>query len=259
MDYLRGLRLFREDPEWVSKVLIGSVLMLSAGVIPLLGHIVLIGWSAAIVRRAALGRETPLPRLDFDLDDLTKLLGTGFKILVAMLLWSLPATLLIGSGVMCLYLGAFFAVFGGAAAGGDAGAGIGGMGLLCAFGVGLPLLMLFGLLVQLPMQMAAIRVELSDNLNSALEFGVVLEMTKRVLRELVIGSLVLAFVQWLMMMGSLLLCGLPIIPCTILMMIARAHFAAQLYQRYLERGGAPIEIAHTEDALTGYASPPRPS
>jgi hypothetical protein len=246
MDYLRGLRLLRDDPEWVSKIAVGSLLLLSATFIPFVGQIVLTGWGAVITRRAVSGHEVPLPRLDIDLDYYVQLLGAGLKVLLAMLIWGLPAGLLFASGVGCLYFGAISVVVGGAAAGGEAGAGIGGMGMICAFFVGFPLLMLFGLLVQLPMQMAAIRVELSDNVNAALEFGEVLDMTKRVLRELVFGSLLLAFVQWLLAMGSLLLCGLPLIPCTVAMMVARAHFAAQLYQRYLEKGGKQLVVAHPE-------------
>lgn len=246
MDYLRGLRRLREDPDWLSKIGVGSVLLLSAAIIPFLGQVVLTGWGAVIVRRAVAGQDTPLPRLDLDFDYLGKLLGAGFKVFLAAMIWGLPAGLLIGAGVFCLYFGAIFTAIGGAAAGGEAGAGLGGMGMLCAFGVGFPLLMIFSLLIQLPAQMAAIRAELADDLNAALQFGAVLDMTKSVLRELLIGTLVLAFVQWLMTMASLLLCGLPLIPCAVAMMVARAHFAAQLYQRYLENGGTAITVAHPE-------------
>lgn len=246
MDYLRGLRRLREDPDWLSKIGVGSLLLLSASIIPFLGQIVLTGWGAVMVRRAVGGQEAPMPRLDLDFDYLGKLLGAGFKVFLAAMIWGLPAGILIASGVMCLYFGAIFTAIGGAAAGGDAGAGLGGMGMLCAFGVGFPLLMFFSLLVQLPAQMAAIRAELADDLNAALQLGAVLDMTKRVFRELLIGSIVLAFVQWLMTMGSLLLCGLPLIPCAVAMIVARAHFAAQLYQRYLETGGEALTVAHPE-------------
>lgn len=246
MDYLRGLRRLREDPDWLSKIGVGSLLLLSAWVIPFLGQVVLAGWGAVIVRRAVSGQETPLPRLELDFDYLGKLLGGGFKVFLAGLIWGLPATILIMSGVFCLYFGAVFTAIGGAAAGGEAGAGLGGLGMLCAFGVGFPLLMLVSLLIQMPAQMAVIRAELADDLNGALQFGPVLEMTRLVLRELVIGSLVLAFVQWVMMAGSMLLCGLPLIPCTVAMIVARSHFAAQLYQRYLEKGGTAIPLAHPE-------------
>lgn len=246
MDYLRGLRRLREDPDWLSKIGVGSLLMLSAMIIPFLGQVALAGWGAVMVRRAVSGQETPLPRLDLDFDYLGKLLGTGFKAFLAAFIWGLPAGVLIGTGIVCVYFGAIFTAIGGAAAGGDAGGALGGMGMLCALGVGMPLLMIVALVAQLPAQMAAIRAELADDLNAALQFGAVMDMTKRVFRELLIGTLVLAFVQWLMVVGSLLLCYLPLIPCMVAMIVARAHFAAQLYQRYLETGGEPIAVAHPE-------------
>ncbi|UJR82618.1 DUF4013 domain-containing protein [Sandaracinus amylolyticus] len=242
MDYLRGLRRLREDPDWLSKIGVGSLLLLSASIIPFLGQIVLAGWGAVMVRRAVSGTETPMPRLDLDFDYLGKLLSTGFKAFLAMMIWGLPAGILIGTGVACLYAGAIATMIGGAAAGGDGG--MGGLGALCAFGVGFPLLIAVSIVLQLPAQMAGIRAELADDLNAGLQFREVLDMTKLVMRELVIGSLVLAFVQWLMMVGSMLLCGLPLIPCMVAMVVARAHFAAQLYQKYVERGGAPLQVAH---------------
>lgn len=246
MEYLRGLRLLREDPDWLSKIGVGSLLLLSGSFIPFLGQITLTGWGAVIVRRAVGGQHQPLPRLDLDFDYLGKLLGTGFKAFLAALIWGIPAGVLIVTAVGCIYAGAIMTAIGGAAAGGDGGGALGGMGMLCFMAIGYPLLMIFAILVGLPAQMAAIRAELADDLNAALQFGEVLDMTKRVLREIVIGTFVLAFVQWLFVMGSLLLCGLPLIPAMVAMIVVRAHFASQLYQLYLERGGPPVQLAHPE-------------
>ncbi|MDQ3037474.1 MAG: DUF4013 domain-containing protein [Myxococcota bacterium] len=234
------MRRLREDPDWLSKIGVGSLLLLSATFIPFLGQIVLTGWGAVTLRRAVRGNEQPLPRLDLDFDYLGKLLGTGFKALLAAMIWGIPAGLLIGVGFVCLYAGMMMSIVGAASAGGETGTAF---AAVCAMGVGFPLLMIFSIVLGLPAQMAAIRAELSDDLNPALQFGEVLEMTKRVFRELVIGSLVLAFVQWLFVMGSLLLCGLPLIPAMVAMVVARAHFAAQLYELYVERGGQPIAVA----------------
>jgi hypothetical protein len=237
MEYLRGFRVLRQDPDWLSKLGVGSLLLISAGFIPFLGQVVLAGWGAVTVRRAIGGHETPLPRLDLDFDYLGKLLGSGFKVFLAQLIWGIPAGILIVSSVMCLYLGVFFVALQG-------DGGFGGLGMLCALGVGLPMLTFLGLLLGLPAQMAAIRAELSDDLNAALQFAQVLDMTKVVFRELVIGSIVLSLVQTGLAIVSLPLCYLPLIPSMVAMITVRAHFAAQLYQRYLERGGAPVTLAH---------------
>lgn len=244
VEYLRGLRKLREDPDWLAKIGVGSLLLLSATIIPFLGQITLAGWGAVTVRRAIGGEDAALPRLDLDFDYLGKLLGTGFKAFLAALIWGLPASMIIGVGFGCVYVGAIMSAVGGAAAGGDAGGGLGAMAMLCTMGVGFPLLMAFAIVIGLPSQMAMIRAELADDLNAALRFGEVLDMTKKVFRELLIGTFVLALVQWLLTLASLLLCGLPLFPVAVAMVVARAHFAAQLYQLYVERGGAPMQLAH---------------
>lgn len=239
MEYLRGLKRLREDPDWLSKVGIGSLLLFSSAIIPIVGNIVLQGWMALIVRRAVSGQETPLPRLDFDFDYLGKLFGAGFKGYIAAFVWGLPAAFLVGGSVACLYIGMVFAAVSG---GGEEL----GLAMTCFFAVGLPVLMLLGMIISLPAHVAMIRAELTDDLNQGLQFREVLDMTKRVFRELLIGSIVLAFVQFVMVLISLPLCYLPLFPCLVAMMVARAHFGAQLYALHLERGGQPLQIAKTD-------------
>lgn len=240
IEYLRGLRILRSDPDWLSKIGVGSLLLLSSMIIPIVGQVALQGWVALTLRRAAAGHAEPLPRLDLDFDYLGKLLGSGFKAFIVSFLWTLPAGFLVGGGVACIYIGFVMSIIGGAQAG-DAGAGL-GFGMICLLGAGIPVLMLLGVLLSLPAQMAVIRAEVSDDLNQGLQFGEVLDMTKRVFRELLIGSLVLAAVQAAFVVVSLPLCYLPLLPSMIAIMIARAHLGAQLYQLYLERGGQPIPV-----------------
>ena len=75
MEYLRGWRAMRQDPQWTNKVLIASVLALSAMCIPVFGQLVLTGWAALMLRRAVSGQDSPLPRMDFDFDYFMKLLN----------------------------------------------------------------------------------------------------------------------------------------------------------------------------------------
>lgn len=238
MEYLRGFRKLREDPEWLSKLGVGSLLLLSAMVVPFLGQVTIAGWTALILRRAVAGQDDRLPTLDFQFDYLGKLFGTGFKGFVAAFVWGLPAGLLIGVGVVGLYLGMMF----GAIAASSSGEGGAMLAVLCVFAVALPTLMIVGTLLALPAQMALIRAEIADDLNQGLQFGPVLEMTRKVFRELLIGALILGVVQTVLVFGSLLLCYLPLLPSMVAMQVARAHVGAQLYQLYLERGGQALPM-----------------
>ena len=49
MQYLRGWRAMRQDPEWTSKVGVGILLML----IPIVGPFALYGWQTLLLRRVA--------------------------------------------------------------------------------------------------------------------------------------------------------------------------------------------------------------
>lgn len=236
MEYLRGLRKLREDPDWLSKVGVGTLLFLSAAIIPFVGQVAMAGWSALILRRAVAGQDETLPRLSIDFDYLGKLFGTGFKGFVAAFVWGLPAGLLIGVGVVVMYVGMVFGAVTASSSGEDEAA----LAVLCLFAAGLPVLMIVATILALPAQMALVRAELADDLNQGLQFGAVIEMTRKVFRELLIGALILGVVQTLMVFGSAFLCYLPLFPCLVAMQVARAYVGAQLYQLYVERGGAPV-------------------
>lgn len=238
MEYLRGLRRLREDPDWLRKVGIGSLLLLSSLILPIVGQVIVFGWGALIVRRAVAGQQTPLPRLELEFDSLGRLFGTGLKVFLAFLIWGLPVGLVVGAGAICLQMSI---VFGSMVepAGAPAWTGVVAVGAAL---VGLPVLAIVGLLLSLPAQMSMLRAELSDDLNRAMQFREVLDMTKKVLRELIVGSIILAVVQMVMVFASVLLCWLPLLPCLVAMTVARAHFASQLYELYLARGGSPLPM-----------------
>lgn len=242
MEYLRGLRKLRDDPEWLSKLGFGSLLLFSAAIIPFVGRISLAGWCAVIVRRAVAGQDDRLPRLDLDFDYIGKLFGTGFKGFLVALIWGLPAGVAIFAMVMLGYFGMAFGVVAAGRAGGEEAA----LGVMCCFGAGIPALFLLATLLGLPAQMAMVRAELADDMGKGLELGAVLDMTRKVFRELLIGSIVLSIVQTVMLFVGLLLCYFPVFPAMVAMQVARAYFGAQLYQLYVERGGEPVTIGPLE-------------
>ena len=242
MDYLKGYRVFRDDPEWGKKTLYGTLLFFSTIVIPILGQVVLVGWQALILRRAVRGEDSPLPRLDFDTQYLGKLLGIGFKGFIVRFVWSLPVIVLAGAFGVCMYAGIVAAAVSGSG-GGDEEASVIAMACCCGGSLVLvPLLVVLGI----PAAVAAMRAELTDDMNQGLQFGEVMAMTKAMFRPLFMGSLVLWVVGALLGVLGLLACYVGAFAVAVVGMAAQAHFVAQVYLAWVEQGGEPLPVGPTD-------------
>lgn len=246
MDYLKGYRVAREDPQWTNKIVVGSVILVTSMIIPLIGQLALLGWQALIMRRAVHGHDVPMPRLDFDFDYLGKLVGLGFKALLARFLWTLPLIVLIGGAVFCMYFGFIAVAIGGVAAaesGGDAGAALGSIGAMCCMGGGYLSILILAIVAAIPASVAAMRAELTDDLNQAMKFGEVMAFTKANFGVLLKGTLLIGLVSWLLSMVGALACFVGIFPVAILTMVAHGHFLAQVYQAHVAAGGDALPLA----------------
>ncbi len=262
MDYLKGYRVAREDPQWTNKIVVGSVILVTSMIIPLIGQLALLGWQALIMRRAVHGQDTPLPRLDFDFDYLGKLVGLGFKALLARFLWTLPVMVLVGGLVVCMYFGFIAVAVGGVAAaesGGDAGAAFGGLGAMCCMFGGYFGVIVLAMLAAIPASVAAMRAELTDDLNQAMKFGEVMQFTKANFGVLFKGTLIIGVVSWLLSMVGVLACFVGIFPVAILGMVAHGHFLAQVYMEHVQAGGATLPVAGPDiEAPRAPMSQPQP-
>ena len=245
MDYLKGYRVARQDPEWTNKILVGSVILLTSMFIPLIGQLALIGWQALIMRRAVHGHDVPLPRLDFDFDYLGKLVG--FKALIARFVWTLPLMVLIFVAIGCMYFGFFMLMFGGlavAAEGGSEAAAAGSsIGAMCCMGGGYLGVIVLSIAAAIPANVAAMRAELTNDLNQGLKFGEVMSFTKQNFGVLLKGSLLLGLVGFLLAFVGMLLCFVGVFPAAILGMVAHAHFQAQVYRQHVANGGDALPLA----------------
>lgn len=248
MDTLRGLRLLRDDPEWLMKLLVGTVLLLTANFIPLLGQVVLMGWAALITRRVAAGSEG-LPPLTFDLDYLSKLLGPGFKGFIVGFVWGLPLVFLVMG-----FFGCFgFAMVTGAATASEAG-DAGPLVMVCMTSVMVVVMPVLIALGSLPAAMAMVRAEVADDISAGLDFGAVFHMTRTVFRELFVGTLVLMLVAMGMTLLGMLMGCVGVLPAQVAIFAARAHFGGQLYRLYVERGGTPVRIGPVDLAPAAAAT-----
>ena len=86
MDFGKAFTFVFEDDEWITKLLIGGIIML----IPIIGMLVVLGWMLEIGRRVAAGESSVLP----DWSDFGAYLVRGFKASVVALVYALPIIIL---------------------------------------------------------------------------------------------------------------------------------------------------------------------
>lgn len=86
MDIERAFKFPFQDSAWVTKILIGAVMVL----IPILGWLALLGFSMRITRRVAAGADVPLP----EWTDFSSLLRDGLKGWGISIIWSVPTIIL---------------------------------------------------------------------------------------------------------------------------------------------------------------------
>lgn len=233
MQHLRGWRALRQDPDWLKKLVIAGVISL----VPIVGPIVITGWTSLMLRRAVSGQDTPLPRLDFDFDYLGKLLNTGFKGFLAQLLWSLPMMAVLMATFCCFYIAMF-----GMAAGlrGDEDAM--GLGMVCLVGGLMIVYPVLAIAAGLPMVVAILRAELTDDVAPAMRFKDVFAMTRLMAKELIVGQLVLLLVGVVAMIFSVVTLYLGLLPAMAALQVIHAYWRAELYKSYLEKGGEPLVV-----------------
>jgi hypothetical protein len=239
MDVLAGFRAFFADPQWKSKAGWGSALLLSSMCIPFLGQVVVHGWAAQSVRRAAItGEAAPAPaRLEWNTEYLTRLLGPGFRILIAQFVWSLP---LIVIGFPALLLAIFlgddgpFEDFAG-----DASLPLQVVGFLVYF---------FAVAAAPLVSAGAVTVvSVTDKLESALNFALVFDVLRKTLGTVLGGFIVLMIVGWFATMIGLLACCVGIFPAQVVFFYGLGHLHLLVYRTYLAKGGAPLAAARPVD------------
>jgi hypothetical protein len=86
MDFDRVFAFFSEDDNWIQKIGIAAVLLLTQ-----IGTIAVIGWAAEIAKRTTSNRVDPIP----EWDNIGKYFMTGFKLIGVSLVWFLPPALLV--------------------------------------------------------------------------------------------------------------------------------------------------------------------
>jgi hypothetical protein len=87
MDFTQALTYPFDDEDWLKKLGLAVLIQF----IPVVGTLALVGWSYEISRRVKAGDPTPLP----DWSDFGGLLGKGFQLAIAYIIYQLPTLIFV--------------------------------------------------------------------------------------------------------------------------------------------------------------------
>lgn len=215
IDLGRAFSFITDDEEWVTKILVGGLLLL----IPIIGQFALLGYVFEVGRNVYHGSEQPLPRWN----DFGNKLLQGLVHAVISFLYSLPILVPI-----CLFVGWIVMIGTRVEEVVDevmVGFSIAG-GFLCL----IPVLIVLGLLLQMLMFVAYVRYIQTESLGAALNLGDILGMFSRSLGGwfiLLLINILCGFVAGLGSIG----CGIGVLFTTV---YAQAVFGHALGQAALQ-------------------------
>lgn len=235
MEYLRGWRAFFGSEDWKKRLAIGSAFVFCAfiPVVNILVQIALGAYFVLALRRGVQGQDRPLPRLDFDFEYLGKLLSIGFKPFLARMIYGLAILPVVFVFILGLTIGQVLI------ASGEDGAQIAGAVVLILTAI-FYFVAILG--AQLVIGVAALRASLMEDLGQAIKPKPVLAMTRKMLGDMIVGGIVETMITIPIILLGYLCFFIGILPAAVIVMHLQVFFAAELYRRYLEKGGEPLPI-----------------
>jgi hypothetical protein len=241
MDIGKAIGFVFEDEEWVSKILLGAVIML----IPILGGFALMGYAIAVTRNIMAGAPRPLPAWE----DLGRYFMDGLMFWLATLLYVLPFLVIVCPITAVWLLPAL------AGEEEDLMAILAGISGVVSVGLGC-LAALYGILLALLMPVLQIRYAETGELGGCLRLGevfrflfdniggIIVSQLLVWVAAIVIGSVVaglttaLAIIPicgWIL--GAVL--GLLMLPVSVWLTVFSGHLYGQIGR---QAGVAPLEI-----------------
>ncbi len=231
MNIGKSLTYIFEDPRWLTKVAIGTVVLivsslLSPILVGILGYFIFMGYSLDAVRNVRRGLQYPLPEWQ---DRWVEWMVQGIKLAALLFIWALPAVLL-----------ALPLAFGGVLLDNQGTEWLGGLliaGLSC-------LMVLWAVIVTLVSPAIYIRLAETEDFASGLRFGDILAFTRQHIGDVIVATIVFWAVSVVAgLLGGLagaLLCGVGLlvtIPLAQLYIgLVQAHLYGQIGQRHGAEG-----------------------
>ena len=260
MDYGKALSFMTEDPRWLTKLAIGTGLvlvsfLLSWILIGVVGFVILAGYSVRLFQNVRDGAAYPLPEWDQWGDDLVR----GFKLVVVAIVWALPMIFLaIPTGI-------------GSAMSNSRGAGeaLGGLIMACTGCLSL----LYWIFYAVVSPGFMIRFAEDEQISSGLQFTEIWSWTQANIGQVIMAVIVVVIASIGIQLASLLgliLCIVGVIVTVPLGMLVANLFGAHVYGQlarafptgrapaYVEPMPPPSDVATTSVVVTPPAPEPAP-
>ena len=220
MDFGKAFTYMFQDPNWLGKLAIGTLLMLVGivlsplfiGFLPLL---IVGGYTLVVIDNVRLGREHPLP----EWQDWGRFFLLGLKITVAMIVWTLPM-------LICMVP----IIAGSAMSDNSQFQGLGFIGGLLIF-CGSCLAILWGLFVTLLTPAIYTRVAVTDRFASAFDLGRIWGFTRDNLANVIVAIVLIWLAGFVVFIGASL--GLIVVCIGVLITLPFAILWQYLVQSHL--------------------------
>ena len=214
MDLGRSITYVFQDPRWLTKVLVGGLLLF----IPIVGWLVVAGYWLRLVRQVAQGTELPLPEWNDFGNDLVR----GVKVVVVGVVWSLP--LIILEGIASIASGV--------------GSNSSGLNPFVGLGFGASCLVFFvSLGVAFMQPLFVSRLAVTDSIASALDFTTIFNEARRVPTALLL-ALVMSWAVGIAALVGLIACIIGVVFTAFAAYVMLAHVYGQV--RREAEGAAPL-------------------
>ncbi len=233
MDVAKSLTFVFDDPEWVTKVLIGGIILLLAGLLlPILVGIALVfvlnGYTVDVIRNVMDGVEHPMPRWE----DWGKWFNTGVKLFVIEIVWSIPAFFFL----LIMLVGEALA--------GDSSSGLALLGSLFTIGSSL-LQLVWGIVLLLALPAVLVHFAETEQISAGFDFGYIADFIQKNLVNIIVTAVVMIVAGILATIVGTILCLVGLIFTLFWVEMVEAHLYGQLGKLYREAqaGATPLPPA----------------
>ena len=194
IDFGRSFTFVGEDPDWLKKILIGSLFALACAI--LIGIPFVLGYFSRTLRNVATGTSPALP----EWDDLGGLFEEGLRLTAVYLVYLLGMLVVLGVSGAALLLPAIAASSSGKAS--DALGALGALGIVALYG----LLLLISLAMVVYLPAALTRAALRGNVSDGLAWRENLEFIRANLGNYALAIVSYLLASFLAQLGILLCC-----------------------------------------------------
>jgi hypothetical protein len=213
MEFGRAFSYAFEDSEWIKKVGIAALVFL----IPLLGLIILMGWSLEIIRRVSLDDPQPLP----DWSNFGGFVGKGFKAFVVVLGYALPVILIVICGQAV--------TIGSAAALENNPETASTVALVASICTGC-FALLFAILAGLLIPPALGNLAATEQVGAAFRFGEIFGLLRSAIGPYLISIIIISLVSPILASIGSLVCGIGALAAVAYTQVITGHLYGQAYK-----------------------------